>query len=52
MGGIRRRFDFSVAGPDELVNAVRSVLCAPFAGPVAVLKGAPTVMLSIKQFRM
>ncbi|PIL37017.1 transporter [Ganoderma sinense ZZ0214-1] len=41
-----------VAGPDELVNAVRSALCAPFAGPVAVLKGAPTVMLSIKQFRM
>ncbi|KAM5540374.1 hypothetical protein V8D89_005832 [Ganoderma adspersum] len=41
-----------VAGPDELVNAVRSTLCAPFVGPVAVLKGAPTVMLSIKQFRM
>ncbi|KAI1789546.1 hypothetical protein LXA43DRAFT_974245 [Ganoderma leucocontextum] len=41
-----------VAGPDELVNAVRSALCAPFAGPVAVLKGAPTVMMSVKQLRL
>ncbi|KAI0698525.1 hypothetical protein C8T65DRAFT_660475 [Cerioporus squamosus] len=41
-----------VSGPDRLVADVRRALCAPFAGPVAALKGAPTVMLSVEQFRM
>ncbi|RDX55459.1 hypothetical protein OH76DRAFT_1524558 [Lentinus brumalis] len=41
-----------VSGPDRLVADVRNALCAPFAGPVAALRGAPTVMLSVEQFRM
>ncbi|KAI0638038.1 hypothetical protein C8Q77DRAFT_1088994 [Trametes polyzona] len=41
-----------VSGPDGLVNAVRSALCQPFAGPTATLRGAPTVMLNVEQFRM
>ncbi|KAI0824776.1 hypothetical protein BC628DRAFT_1321773 [Trametes gibbosa] len=41
-----------VSGPDGLVNVVRSVLCQPFNGPMATLKGAPTVMLNVEQFRM
>ncbi|TBU64048.1 hypothetical protein BD310DRAFT_807240 [Dichomitus squalens] len=41
-----------VSGPDGLVGAVRSALCAPFAGPVAALKGTPTVLLCVEQFRM
>ncbi|KAI0353508.1 hypothetical protein OH77DRAFT_1458037 [Trametes cingulata] len=41
-----------VSGPDGLVNAVRSALCEPFSGPMATLRGAPTVLLSVEQFRM
>ncbi|CDO71350.1 hypothetical protein BN946_scf184908.g108 [Trametes cinnabarina] len=41
-----------VSGPDGLVNAVRSALSQPFAGPWATLKGTPTVLLSVEQFRM
>ncbi|KAI0774134.1 hypothetical protein C8Q74DRAFT_811244 [Fomes fomentarius] len=41
-----------VSGPDELVSVVRNALCAPFVGPIAVLKGAPTVMLCVEQFRL
>ena len=41
-----------MSGPDALVDHVRSALCAPFAGPLATLKGPPTVMLSVEQFRM
>lgn len=42
----------TVSGPDELVSVVRNALCAPFVGPIAVLKGAPTVMLCVEQFRL
>ncbi|KAL7282300.1 hypothetical protein ACG7TL_003770 [Trametes sanguinea] len=41
-----------VSGPDGLVDAVRTALSQPFAGPLATLKGAPTVLLSVEQFRM
>ncbi|KAI0824777.1 ferric reductase NAD binding domain-containing protein [Trametes gibbosa] len=41
-----------VSGPDGLVAAVRSALSQPFAGPVATMKGNPTVLLSVEQFRM
>ncbi|KAI0723151.1 hypothetical protein C8Q76DRAFT_386444 [Earliella scabrosa] len=41
-----------VSGPDGLVSAVRNALCAPFAGPVANLRGAPTVLLNVEQFRL
>ncbi|KAI0332387.1 hypothetical protein GY45DRAFT_1369109 [Cubamyces sp. BRFM 1775] len=41
-----------VSGPDGLVDAVRSALTQPFAGPIATLKGTPTVLLSVEQFRM
>ncbi|KAI0751643.1 ferric reductase like transmembrane component-domain-containing protein [Daedaleopsis nitida] len=41
-----------VSGPDTLVDAVRRALCAPFAGPGAALRGAPTVLLNVEQFRM
>ncbi|KAI0368123.1 hypothetical protein BV20DRAFT_999348 [Pilatotrama ljubarskyi] len=41
-----------VSGPDGLVNAVRSALCESFSGPLATLRGAPTVLLSVEQFRM
>lgn len=50
--GVPDALTFPAVCPDELVNTIRSVLCTPFAGPVAVLKGTPTVMLSVKQFRM
>ena len=42
----------TVSGPDGLVSAVRKALCAPFAGPVANLRGAPTVLLNVEQFRL
>ncbi|KAH9853631.1 ferric reductase NAD binding domain-containing protein [Lenzites betulinus] len=41
-----------VSGPDGLVASVRSTLSQPFAGPVATMKGTPTVLLSVEQFRM
>ncbi|KAL1944169.1 hypothetical protein VTO73DRAFT_3354 [Trametes versicolor] len=41
-----------VSGPDGLMNAVRSALCQSFTGPAATLRGTPTVMLSVEQFRM
>ncbi|KAI0368122.1 hypothetical protein BV20DRAFT_1123049 [Pilatotrama ljubarskyi] len=41
-----------VLGPNGLVDSVRSVLIKPFSGPVATLKGTPTVLLSVEQFRM
>ncbi|KAI9001421.1 ferric reductase NAD binding domain-containing protein [Trametes punicea] len=41
-----------VSGPDGLVSAVRSALSEPFAGPVATMKGTPTILLSVEQFRM
>ncbi|KAI9066798.1 hypothetical protein FKP32DRAFT_1755684 [Trametes sanguinea] len=41
-----------VSGPDGLVDSVRSALSQPFAGPVATMKGTPTVLLSVEQFRM
>ncbi|KAH9894452.1 ferric reductase NAD binding domain-containing protein [Cubamyces lactineus] len=41
-----------VSGPDGLVDAVRSSLTEPFAGPVATMRGTPTVLLSVEQFRM
>ncbi|OCH90968.1 hypothetical protein OBBRIDRAFT_875289 [Obba rivulosa] len=41
-----------VSGPDPLVNGVRDALSSGFAGPLAVLRGAPTVQLNVEQFRM
>ncbi|KAI0650292.1 ferric reductase NAD binding domain-containing protein [Trametes meyenii] len=41
-----------VSGPDGLVDAVRSSLCGSFVGLMATLKGTPTVLLSVEQFRM
>ncbi|KAI0677101.1 hypothetical protein C8Q78DRAFT_66778 [Trametes maxima] len=41
-----------VSGPDGLVDAVRSSLTQSFTGPVATMKGTPTVFLSVEQFRM
>ncbi|EMD40873.1 hypothetical protein CERSUDRAFT_111454 [Gelatoporia subvermispora B] len=41
-----------VSGPDPLVDSVRSALSSGFAGPMAVLRGAPTVQLNVEQFRM
>ncbi|KAI0368124.1 hypothetical protein BV20DRAFT_1054312 [Pilatotrama ljubarskyi] len=41
-----------VSGPDGLVDSVRSALSQPFAGPIATMKGTPTVLLSVEQFRM
>ncbi|KAI0772096.1 hypothetical protein BD413DRAFT_492758 [Trametes elegans] len=41
-----------VSGPDGLVNSVRSALTKPFTGPMATMRGTPTVLLSVEQFRM
>ncbi|KAI0638039.1 ferric reductase NAD binding domain-containing protein [Trametes polyzona] len=41
-----------VSGPDGLVDSVRSALSKSFTGPVATMKGTPTVLLSVEQFRM
>ncbi|KAH9853632.1 hypothetical protein C2E23DRAFT_777382 [Lenzites betulinus] len=41
-----------VSGPNGLVNAVRSALCQSFNGPMATLRGTPSVMLNVEQFRM
>ncbi|KAI0353507.1 hypothetical protein OH77DRAFT_1552919 [Trametes cingulata] len=41
-----------VSGPNGLVDSVRSALSKPFTGPLATLKGTPTVLLSVEQFRM
>ncbi|RPD81263.1 hypothetical protein L226DRAFT_566050 [Lentinus tigrinus ALCF2SS1-7] len=52
VGAARGAVAVDVSGPDALVDGVRRALCAPFAGPVAALRGTPTVMLSVEQFRM
>ncbi|KAI0353509.1 hypothetical protein OH77DRAFT_1483339, partial [Trametes cingulata] len=41
-----------VSGPDGLVDSVRCALSQPFTGPIATMKGTPTVLLSVEQFRM
>ncbi|OJT07995.1 Ferric reductase transmembrane component 4 [Trametes pubescens] len=41
-----------VSGPDGLISAVRSALSQPFTGPLATMRGTPTVLLSVEQFRM
>ncbi|EIW61345.1 uncharacterized protein TRAVEDRAFT_162444 [Trametes versicolor FP-101664 SS1] len=41
-----------VSGPDGLVSTVRSALSEPFTGPIATMRGTPTVLLSVEQFRM
>ncbi|TCD70805.1 hypothetical protein EIP91_001495 [Steccherinum ochraceum] len=39
-----------VSGPDSLLAATRSALSSGFAGPLSVLKGAPTVQLNVEAF--
>ncbi|THH32759.1 hypothetical protein EUX98_g1465 [Antrodiella citrinella] len=41
-----------VSGPQSLIAATRSALVSTFAGPLGVLKGAPTVQLNVEAFSM
>lgn len=41
-----------VSGPHALTVAIRKALSSPFAGPAAVLRGAPTVQLNVEDFSM
>lgn len=42
----------TISGPDSLLAITRSALSSGFAGPLSVLKGAPTVQLNVEAFSL
>lgn len=41
-----------VSGPETLVATIRKALSSPFAGPMNVLRGCPSVQLNVEDFTM
>jgi ferric-chelate reductase len=42
--------DLLVCGSESVANAVRSALQSPVAGPIAILKGGPSITLHVESF--
>lgn len=42
----------TASGPESLVAAIRQALSSPFAGPMNVLRGCPSVQLNVEDFSM
>lgn len=42
----------AASGPESLVAAIRQALSSPFAGPMNVLRGCPSVQLNVEDFSM